>query len=142
MNSTDTTTTTTADEREQGVAGLPERIMAAWAAHDSAAFADIFTENGSMVMPGVHCQGREAIRSFMAAAFEGPFRGTQVVGAPVAVNFLSDDAAVLVTEGGVRAPGEDTLRPERRVRASWVAVRGKDGVWSLAAYQNSPFNAS
>ncbi|HWU11095.1 MAG TPA: SgcJ/EcaC family oxidoreductase [Streptomyces sp.] len=136
-----TSTTATADTRD-GFAGLPERIMAAWAAHDADAFADVFTENASMVMPGVHCQGRESIRTFMAAAFKGPYRGTQVVGAPVEVNVLSEEAAVLVTEGGVRAAGEDTVRPERRVRASWVAVRGENGRWSLAAYQNSPYDAA
>lgn len=122
---------------EAGVAALPERIVAAWAAQDPAAFAEVFSEDGSMILPGVYRAGRDQIRQFMTEAFAGPYRGTRVTGQPLELRFLSDQVAVLITQGGVLAPGETAVADERAIRASWIAVH-RDGRWQLAAYQNSP----
>lgn len=122
------------------VAALPQRVIAAWAAHDADAFAEVFTEDGSMILPGLHRKGREAIRAHMAAAFEGPYKGTRVTGTPFDVRPLAPGVVLLLTEGGVLAPGQDELAAENAVRASWLAVE-KDGEWYLAAYQNSPREA-
>jgi uncharacterized protein (TIGR02246 family) len=45
---------------------------------------------------------------------------------------------VLITEGGVLAPGE-TVAAERLIRATWVVAKQDNG-WQLAAYHNSPVN--
>lgn len=125
------------DADKAAVAGLSQRIVAAWAKHDAEAFARVFTEDGTMILPGAYAKGRAEIQAFMGAGFAGPYKGTQVTGQPFDVRFLSPEVSVLLTQGGVLAPGETEVPPERTIRASWLAVK-QDGEWLLAAYQNSP----
>ncbi|MFB7301250.1 SgcJ/EcaC family oxidoreductase [Streptomyces rubiginosohelvolus] len=132
-------TVTEADKAD--IAALPQRIVAAWAAHDADAFAEAFTPDGSMIIPGVFQKGREAIRAFMAQAFEGPFKGTRVVGTPADLRFANNESGILITQGGILAPGESEPSAERAVNASWVVVK-REGRWYLAAYQNSPRNVA
>lgn len=119
------------------VTAVPQRIIAAWAAHDAEAFADTFTDDGTMILPGVYRKGRDDIRDFMAAGFAGPYRGSQVTGTPLEVRFLSADTGVLISHGGVLEPGQTELPVEKEVHALWLVVK-RDDVWRLAAYQNCP----
>ncbi|MGR6975157.1 SgcJ/EcaC family oxidoreductase [Streptomyces cynarae] len=135
------TTVAVTDEDKAAIAALPQRIVEAWAAHDADAFADVFTPDGSMIIPGVFQKGRDAIRAFMAQAFEGPFKGTRVTGTPVDLRFANSESGILITQGGILAPGESEPSAERAVNASWVVVK-REGQWFLAAYQNSPRHAA
>ncbi|MEU5921305.1 SgcJ/EcaC family oxidoreductase [Streptomyces sp. NPDC004288] len=134
-------TVTVTDEDKAAIAALPQRIVEAWAAHDADAFAELFTPDGSMIIPGFFQKGREAIRGFMAQAFEGPFKGTRVTGTPVDLRFANSESGILITQGGILAPGETEPSAERAVNASWIVVK-REGQWFLAAYQNSPRNAA
>lgn len=128
-------------DKEKEVLGLPLRLVAAWTVNDADSVADVFTEDGVLILPGdVFKQGRDEIRAFMAAAYAGPFKGTGVTGQPVDVRFLTDEVALLRTHGGILAPGETEIAPELAVRSTWVAVK-RDGEWQLAGYQNSPRGA-
>ncbi|MBI1757944.1 MAG: SgcJ/EcaC family oxidoreductase [Actinobacteria bacterium] len=125
-------------EKEKEALGVPLRLVAAWARNDAAGVANVFTEDGILILPGdVYKKGRNEIRAFLAAAYAGPFKDSQVTGRPVDVRFVADDVALLRTHGGILAPGETEIAPELAVRSTWIAVK-TDDEWQLAGYQNSP----
>src|SRR4051812_40899503 len=129
-------TTGPADD-QAAIAGVAQSVVAAWAAHDADAFAGVFTEDGTMILPGLFRKGRDDIRSFMAEAFAGPYKGTQVTGQPIDLKIINSETVLMITQGGVLAPGETEVSGEAAIRASWLVVK-RDGKWLLTAYQNSP----
>jgi uncharacterized protein (TIGR02246 family) len=124
-------------EDEKAVLTVPMRIQAAWAVNDADAFAALFATNGSLLMQDSQLLSQDEIHAFMTAAFEGAYKGARVKGWPLSIKFLSDDTAVVVTEGGIQLPGETETAPERKIRATWVIVR-LDGEWKLLSHQSSP----
>lgn len=131
---------TAPDADQEAIQAVPGRIVAAWAQHDATAFARVFAEDGSMILPGVYLTGREAIRDFMDQAFAGAYRGTRVTGTPIAVKPLAQDVVLVLTQGGVLAEGETEVSGAGAIRASWL-LRKDSGEWLLAAYQNTPANS-
>ena len=139
---TSTSISTGVDNADRAaIADVPARMVAAWRAHDADAFADLFAEDGTMILPGLIREGRDAIREFMVGAYQGPYRGTTVTGRPIAIKPLAAGAVAVLTEGGVLAPGADELDPKDAIRASWILVK-RDGKWVLAVYQNCPRDPS
>lgn len=122
---------------QAAIASLTQRVVAAWAYHDADTFANLFIEDGSMILMGTYAAGREDIRKFLVESFDGKYKGTQVTGKPLALRFLSPDVALLQTIGGVLEAGETEVSRTGAIRATWTAVR-RDGQWMLAAYQNTP----
>ncbi|MGW0392232.1 SgcJ/EcaC family oxidoreductase [Streptomyces sp. NPDC003042] len=128
-------------EKEKAALGVPLKLVAAWARNDADGVADVFTEDGVLILPGdVYKTSREEIRAFMAAAYAGPFKGSGVTGQPVDLRFVTDDVALIRTHGGILPPGETEIDPALAVRSTWTIVR-RDGEWQLTAYQNSPRGA-
>lgn len=126
---------------EAAIAALTQRVVTAWAHNDADAFADVFVEDGTMILPGLIKLGREEIRAHLAAAFAGPYKGTRVTGLPLGIRLLSPESGILLSRGGVLSPGETETSDEQTIHASWVVVK-RDGAWQLAAYQNSPANST
>jgi uncharacterized protein (TIGR02246 family) len=116
------------------VATLPQLLLRAWADADGDSIAELFTEDGTLILPGVFRQGGEDIRVYLKDAFNDQYRGTEVVGTPLGLRFFGPDTALLLSLRGVLAPGETEVSDGR---ASWFAVR-IDGQWKPVAYQNSP----
>jgi uncharacterized protein (TIGR02246 family) len=121
---------------QAAVAVMTQKMLAAWAHQDAAAIADLFTDDGTLILPGVFRQGRQDIKAYFADAFETHYAGTQVVGKPISLRFFGPDTALLLSSGGVLAEGETEVSDAQAIRAGWFAVR-TDGQWRLAAYQNS-----
>ncbi|WP_331741603.1 SgcJ/EcaC family oxidoreductase (plasmid) [Streptomyces sp. NBC_00726] len=118
------------------IAALTQKVIAAWAYNDAESFANLFVEEGTMILPGMFAKGRDAIHSYLAESFAGQYKGTQVTGRPLDLRLLGADSGILLTEGGVLPAGHTEVPDEQSIRASWVVVR-RDGEWRLAAYQNS-----
>jgi uncharacterized protein (TIGR02246 family) len=114
-------------------------VYDAWAENDADALAALYTEDGTVVQPGIHKRNKDEIRTTMAAAFAGPLEGSTVLDEPQSIRLIGSEAAVVITEGGILMAGETELPSERVVRATWVLTK-EDGQWYVAAYQNSPAN--
>ena len=134
MTSTDTTRT---DTDEAAVRAVLDALYAAWADGDADAFAALYREDATVVMPGVLHRGRAAVRDHMAAAFAGPLRGSRAVDRPLEVRILGTDTAIVVSSAGILMADEQELPPERERSATWVLHR-EHGRWSIAAYANTP----
>lgn len=124
-------------EDEKAALTVPVRITAAWRRNDPDMFAEIFTENGSLLMQDNQLKSREEIRAYMAAGFAGPLKGAHVSGWPLHVSFLSPGVAMVITQGGIIFAGETERPPEREIRAMWILVE-QDGEWKLFSHQSSP----
>ncbi len=134
---TSKTTTAGSDADRQAVLDVLARLYRAWEAGDAETFVADYTDDASVIQPGVYEKDREEIRTNIAAAFAGPLNGSRVAAHPVDVRFLTDDTAIVVSEDGIIFPGQDAVANERLVRATWVLVR-RDGGWRIASYHNSP----
>ncbi len=132
-----TTTAAGSDTDRQAILDVLASLYKAWEANDAGAFVVDYTEDATVVQPGVYKKDREEIRTTMAAGFAGPLNGSRVINHPVDVRFLTDDTAIVVSEDGIIFPGQDAVASERLVRATWVLVR-RDDAWRIASYHNSP----
>lgn len=121
--------------QDTAVRDVLDRLYSAWADNDADSFASLYTDDATVVMPGVHHSGRDAVRAYLAAAFAGPLAGSRAVDEPQSIRFLSIDTAVVVSAGGIVRAGES--EPAVPVRATWVLCR-QDGNWLVAAYHNCP----
>jgi uncharacterized protein (TIGR02246 family) len=122
---------------EAALRQVPERTTSAWASHDASAFAEVFTRDTKVVIAGSYLRGRDQVRSYMAAAFSGPLKGTTVRSAPVSTEYINAETGLVMTEGGVMLPGEADVSAERAIRGTWV-LAPEDGEWRIRAYHSSP----
>ncbi|MGJ9423290.1 SgcJ/EcaC family oxidoreductase [Aeromicrobium sp. CF3.5] len=126
---------------QRAVQAVAQRIQVAWATNDADAFAEVFAENGSLLLQDTQLTSREEIREFMTAGFAGPFKGAHVEGGPLHLEFLSDTVAVLVTHGGIIFDGQSAIEPQNEIRAIWVISRSAPGVLELVSHQSSPVHS-
>lgn len=127
----------TSSSDQAAIAALTQRMVTGWAYGEAETIADLFVEDGTMILAGVFCAGKDEIRDYFATAFQGVYRDTQVTGKPISIRALGPDTAILLSLGGVLGAGETEVTQENAIRASWLVVR-RDGQWRLAAYQNTP----
>ena len=121
---------------EAAARAVPDRVRDAWAANEPDAFANAYTSNATMILSGDRFfQGRPMILQAIKQSFAGDHKGTTLLQNIVNFRVIGPETAVIITEGGVLAPGETVPAPERELRATWVIAK-EDGEWLVAAYQN------
>ncbi len=116
---------------------LFDRLYTAWADGDADTFAALYTDDATVVLPGVFHKGQSSVRDYMAGAFAGPMKGSTGVDTPVDVRVLGDDTAIVVSRAGILMAGERELPADRERHATWVLSK-RDGHWLVAAYANAP----
>ena len=109
----------------------------AWAAGDADAMVANYTADATAIMTGSLRGSREAVRTSMALAFEGPLKGTSTYNKQLSIRFVGRDAAIVVSESGILFPGDTEVPDAGKVNATWVLEK-RDGQWLIAAYHNSP----
>jgi uncharacterized protein (TIGR02246 family) len=114
-----------------------EASYRAWAAGDADGMVTAYTDDASAIVPGSLRASRDVIRDSMAAAFAGPLAGTSTDNEQLSIRFLGADVAIVLSESGIRFPGQSEVPLENRVYCTWVLER-RDGSWLIAAYHNSP----
>lgn len=124
-----------------------QATVAAWTANDADAFADLYTEDATVVLAtGALLRGRDEIRGYMSAGFSGPLAGSRghdeqllirVLGssAPGEGSVAPGGAAVVVSESGYLLPGEQSVPADRVRRATWLLSRTGE-TWLVEAYHN------
>jgi uncharacterized protein (TIGR02246 family) len=129
--------TQTRPHDEAAIKDVLESLYKAWDAGDADAFVADYTEDATAIMPGTYRTSREEVRQGMAEGFASFLKGSTTVNKLEGIRFLGEDAAVAVSETGVRFPGETEIPADRMVYATWVLEK-RDGRWLIAAYHNSP----
>jgi uncharacterized protein (TIGR02246 family) len=129
----------TSNNPAESVVSVIHAVYDAWADGDADTFAKLYTDDATVVQPGIYKRNNDDIRTTMAAGFAGPLKGSRVHDEPQSVRFLGPDTAVVITEGGIIMAGQAECPAERLVRSTWVLTR-QDEQWYVAAYQNSPAN--
>jgi uncharacterized protein (TIGR02246 family) len=123
---------------QKAVLTVPQRISNAWLRNDADAFADVFTENGSLLLQDNQLVSREEIRGYLRASFTGGLKGAHVHGWPLDVKFLEPGVAIAITEGGIIQAGESEIAPHNQIRAVWVIRLDENGEPRLFSHQSSP----
>ena len=129
------TTTEVSLAQQAAVAALAQQMIASWAYGDADGIAELFTEDGTLILPGVYAQGVEDIRAYFKDAFDKDYKNTQVTGKPISLRFFGPDVALLLSQGGVLGENESEISEGQAIRASWFCVK-VDGKWKLASYHN------
>ena len=132
--------TTTLTAAEAAVCATLDGFYAAWAAGDAESAAKLYTQDATVVQPGVYHRGRDEVRAFFAGAFAGRLKDTTVLDESRYVRFPADGTAIVVSVAGILMPGEASVPAERLVRGTWVLAR-EDGQWLVASFQSSPLHA-
>src|ERR1700745_1274308 len=109
-----------------------DAMSRAWDAGDATGFADFYTDDATVVGPGIYLRGRDHIRQSMAGAFGGPVKGHRRPAHAQSTRLLGADTAIVVTRSDTILPGEAQVPPEREHLVTWVLAR-QSGRWRVEA---------
>lgn len=122
---------------DDSVRALLAATSQAWAVGDADTFADHYTEDATVALPGVLLEGRAAIRDAMGGAFADALKGSQRTHDVRWSRLVGDSVAVAISRSRTTFPGDPESPPGPAETATWVLVR-TDRSWRIAAYHSSP----
>jgi uncharacterized protein (TIGR02246 family) len=132
-----TSTLPTRADGDRGVRDALSDLFTAWEENDAEAFASLYTDDASVILPGRYLKNRDELRSTMLAAFAGPLRGSTRAVDLDTVRLLGPDAAVVAGRSVVVPEGEERPPSDRWSSSTWVLTRRQDH-WLIAAYHEAP----
>jgi uncharacterized protein (TIGR02246 family) len=132
------------DSRPEDKAAI-QAVMAdsykAWSAGDADGMVANYTEDATAIMTGSLRDSRDVIRENMALAFAGPLKDTSTYNKQLSIRFVGRDTAIVVSESGILFGSQTEVPDAAKVNNTWVLEK-RDGQWLIAAYHNSPAQAS
>ncbi|MDX6257648.1 MAG: hypothetical protein QOJ11_3982 [Frankiales bacterium] len=124
-------------EEDGSVRTALDGIFAAWEDNDAEAFVASYTQDATVVLPGIYLRGKDELRATMVAAFAGPLKGSRRTVDLDSVRFLGRDAAVVVGKSAVVHEGAAVPDADGWTFSTWVLGK-QDGNWLIAAYHECP----
>lgn len=143
--STDTAAPTSAGVKPQDAAAvraLVQRLVVAWREQDADKLALVYAPDVTLILPGGAAKGRDAVREYMAEAFRGKWKDTEVLGVPKELRYLDagEQVVLLLSEGGAYPCGGAEVPAENAIRAMWLFAK-RDGEWVVDSYANTPLGS-
>jgi uncharacterized protein (TIGR02246 family) len=122
---------------EEKLRGLVQQIVEGWSNANGDMIASVYAADGTLVAgDGTVTRGPGEIARYHDRQFQNFLKGTRLTVAVRGVHFLSEDVALMQTEGGILWPGQQQLAPGNSGIQSFIAVR-EDGTWRVRLFQNT-----
>lgn len=126
---------------EGAIRALLAKLAESWDRSDAAAYGTGFTGDADYItFDGTHLKGREAVVRSHADLFEffnTVFGESRLLAESSSIRFLTPDVALVHATGAVLFPWQKEAAADRRSINTSVVVRGPDGSWLVAAFQNT-----
>jgi len=123
---------------DDAAVGLYRKLLQAWNDRDAAAFARLFSDDGSIVgFDGSTADTKDEIEAHLEPIF-ADHPTAAYVGKVRAVRKFGADSLLLRAVAGMVPPGKRSLMPERNAIQSLVASRQSNGDWKIEIFQNTP----
>ena len=125
---------------EAKIGELQQRQAAAWNAHDSEAYAALFTPDADVInVLGWHWTSRAELEEKLGRGFSFIFANSQLTITGVSVEFLKPDVAVAhvrwTLTGALSPTGVPSDVPQQGIQTQVVVRRA--GAWSISHFQNT-----
>jgi uncharacterized protein (TIGR02246 family) len=124
---------------EAAIRDVQVRQAAAWNAHDAAAYAKLFSEDGDVVnVLGWWWQGRAAIQSKLAEAFAWVFRDSTLTITDVQTRLIDPSTAIAHVRwalDGAKVPPGAPAPPREGIQLQ--VLRKTAGQWLIVSFQNT-----
>jgi uncharacterized protein (TIGR02246 family) len=123
---------------EAAIRDLQTRQADAWNAHDAAAYADLFADDGDVVnVLGWWWRGRAQIESKLRGAFAFVFRDSRLTVTDTSIRFLTPTIAIAHVRWTMTGAHTPPGMPEPWQGIEIQTLRKTAGHWLIESFQNT-----